>query len=277
VGDGIVYIVGAGPGDPGLITVQGLRRLRAADVVVYDRLVNPVLLEEAPPTAERIPVGKHAGGRFASQEEVNRLLIERAGSGRTVVRLKGGDPFVFSRGGEEAEALHAAGIRYEIVPGVTSAVAAPAYAGIPVTHRRHASAFAVVTGHEAQGTLDLDWEALARMPTLVVLMGLGRLREIVARLLACGMSPSVPAAVVTAGTTPHQRTVAGSLATIAARVQEAAIETPATLIVGEVVRLRDRLAWFERPAFLTKEQAPKADPDNLLVGEVGSSEVWRQR
>lgn len=275
MGNGIVHIVGAGPGDPGLITVQGLRRLRAAEVVVYDRLVNPVLLEEAPPAAERILVGKQAGGRFASQEEINRLLIERAGSGRTVVRLKGGDPFVFSRGGEEAEALHAAGIRYEIVPGVTSAVAAPAYAGIPVTHRRHASAFAVVTGHEAQGTSDLDWEALARMPTLVVLMGLRRLPEIVARLLACGMSPSVPAAVVAAGTTPDQRTVVGSLATIAERVQEAAVEPPATLIVGEVVRLRDRLAWFERSAFLTKEQAPKADLDNRLVGEASGFEVRR--
>ncbi|MDR5694595.1 MAG: uroporphyrinogen-III C-methyltransferase [Armatimonadota bacterium] len=245
MGNGVVYIVGAGPGDPGLITVRGLQLLRTADVVVYDHLVHPALLDEAPPGAERILVRKHDGGRSMTQEEINTLLIEYARSGRTVVRLKGGDPFVFGRGGEEAEALHAAGIRYEVVPGVTSAVAVPAYAGIPVTHRRYASAFAVVTGHEVQGPSDVDWGALARLPTLVILMCLRRLPEIVARLLANGMSPSVPAAIVASGTTVHQRTVVGTLATIAVRAQEAALEPPATLIVGEVVRLRERLAWFE--------------------------------
>src|SRR2546427_653336 len=181
-GTGVVDLVGAGPGEPGLITARGLEILRSADVLVYDRLVAPALVAEAPPAAERVFVGKppHGGGVDRAQDEINELLVDRAQRGLTVVRLKGGDPFVFGRGAEECEALHAAGVSFRVVPGVTSAIAAPAAAGIPVTHRRLASAFAVVTGHECAGASSLDWEALARVPTLVVLMGLSALPEVTA-------------------------------------------------------------------------------------------------
>ena len=236
-GAGIVSIVGAGPGDPGLITRRGLERLRAAEVVVYDRLVHPDLLEEAPPWAERIFVGKRPGseGHSLPQEQINTLLIETARSGRVVVRLKGGDPFVFGRGAEECEALRAAGVPYEVVPGVTSAIAAPAAAGIPVTHRHHASAFAVVAGHECEEASDLDWNALARLPALVFLMGLRALPQITARLIAHGMPEETPAAVIASATLPEQRTVTGTLATLAERAEVAGLEPPATLVVGKVM------------------------------------------
>ncbi len=236
-GAGIVYIVGAGPGDPGLITRRGLERLRAAEVVVYDRLVHPDLLEEAPPWAERIFVGKRPGseGHSLPQEQINALLIATARSGRVVVRLKGGDPFVFGRGAEECEALRAAGVAYEVVPGVTSAIAAPGAAGIPVTHRRHASAFAVVAGHECDAASDLDWDALARLPALVFLMGLRALPQLTARLIAHGMPEQTPAAVIASATLPEQRSVIGTLGTLAERVEAAGLEPPATLVVGEVV------------------------------------------
>jgi uroporphyrin-III C-methyltransferase len=240
---GKVYLVGAGPGDPELITVRGLRVLRRAEVVVYDRLVHPGLVEEAPPEAERICVGR-APRHHLPQEEVNRVLIERARAGLWVVRLKGGDPFVFGRGGEEVEALRAAGVAYEVIPGVTAAVAVPAAAGIPVTHRAYASAFAVVTGHECDGPSDLDWAALARVPTLVVLMGLRRLSQITARLLAHGADPNTPAAVIASGTLPEQRVVVGNLRTIAPLVQKAQLEPPATLVVGRVVELSP---WWTEP------------------------------
>ena len=236
LGPGIVYLVGAGPGDTDLITVKGLEVLRSAEVVVYDRLVHPALVAAAPPGAERVFVGKHPRGRHAEQEDINALLIDRATRGRVVVRLKGGDPFVFGRGAEECEVLRAAGIPVQVVPGVSSAIAAPGAAGIPVTHRRHASAFAVVTGHECDGASDLDWGALARMPTLVVLMGLSALPEIAARLLAHGAHPDTPAAAIADGTLPTQRTVVGTLASIAAQVAAAGLEPPATVILGEVVR-----------------------------------------
>jgi len=240
---GVVYLVGAGPGDPGLITAKGLEILRSADVVVYDRLVAPSLVAEAPTGAERVFVGKrpHGGGADLAQEEINALLVERARRGLTVVRLKGGDPFVFGRGAEECEALHAAGVPFHVVPGVTSAIAVPAAAGIPVTHRRLGSAFAVVTGHECDGVSTLDWEALARVPTLVVLMGLSALREITARLLEHGADPDTPAAVIASGTLPAQRTVVGTLATLATRVAEEGLEPPATVVIGEVVRVRELL------------------------------------
>jgi uroporphyrin-III C-methyltransferase/precorrin-2 dehydrogenase/sirohydrochlorin ferrochelatase len=239
-----VYLVGAGPGDPGLITAKGLELLRSADVVVYDRLVAASLVAEAPPTAERVFVGKRSHGERTdlAQDDINALLVDRARGGRTVVRLKGGDPFVFGRGAEECEALHAAGVPFHVVPGVTSAIAVPAAAGIPVTHRRLASAFAVVTGHECDGVSHLDWEALARVPTLVVLMGLSALHEITARLLAHGALPDTPAAVIASGTLPAQRTVVGTLATLAARVAEEGVEPPATVVVGEVVRVRELLS-----------------------------------
>ena len=235
---GVVYLVGAGPGDPGLITAKGLAILRSADVVVYDRLVAPSLVAEAPPAAERVFVGKRAHGMGAGveQADINALLVDRARDGRTVVRLKGGDPFVFGRGAEECEALRAAGVPFHVVPGVTSATAVPAAAGIPVTDRRLASAFAVVTGHECDGPSDLDWEALARMPTLVLLMGLSALPEVTARLLASGADPDTPAAVIASGTLPAQQTVVGTLATIAVVAAEARLEPPATVVVGEVVR-----------------------------------------
>lgn len=244
---GRVYLVGAGPGDPELITVRGLEILRRADVVVYDRLVAPALLDEAPPWAERICVGKYPGGHSCPQDRIHTILIERAAAGLVVVRLKGGDPFVFGRGGEECEALQAAGVAFEVVPGVTSATAVPAYAGIPVTHRRYASAFAVVSGHRGMSASDPDWEALARIPTLVVLMGLLRLPEITQRLIRAGLHPLTPAAVIADGTTAHQRTVQGTLSTVAALAREAHLQPPATLVVGQVVGLRKTLEWFEGP------------------------------
>jgi uroporphyrin-III C-methyltransferase/precorrin-2 dehydrogenase/sirohydrochlorin ferrochelatase len=241
---GTVYLIGAGPGDPGLITAKGLAILRSADVVVYDRLVAPSLVAEAPLAAERVFVGKrpHGGSADLVQDEINALLVERARRGLTVVRLKGGDPFVFGRGAEECEALHAAGVPFVVVPGVTSAIAVPAAAGIPVTHRRLASAFAVVTGHECDGVSNLDWESLARVPTLVVLMGLTALPEITAKLLEHGADPDTPAAVIASGTLPDQRTVVGTLATLATRVAEQGLEPPATVVIGEVVRVRELLS-----------------------------------
>src|ERR1051325_3859404 len=229
-GAGVVYLVGAGPGDPGLITARGLELLRSADVVVYDRLVSPALLAQAPAEAERIL-------RPTDQQDVNALLIDRAREGRNVVRLKGGDPFVFGRGAEECEALRAAAVPYEVIPGVTSATAVPAAAGIPVTHRRVASGFAVVAGHECDGRSDLDWEALSRMPTLVVLMGLAALPDVVARLRAQGGPADTPVAVIASGTLPQPRSVVGTLDDIAELVAAAALESPATIVIGEVVRV----------------------------------------
>jgi uroporphyrin-III C-methyltransferase / precorrin-2 dehydrogenase / sirohydrochlorin ferrochelatase len=234
---GVVYLVGAGPGDPGLITAKGLEILRSADVVVYDRLVAASLVAEASPAAERVFVGKGAHGAGLEQQDINALLVDRARRGRTVVRLKGGDPFVFGRGAEECEALRAAGVPFQVVPGVTSATAVPAAAGIPVTHRGVASAFAVVTGHESDGVSNLDWEALARVPTLVVLMGLTALPEVAARLLAHGVHGDTPTAVIASGTLPAQRTVVGSLETIVALVAAAGLEPPATVVIGEVVQV----------------------------------------
>src|SRR5881227_1244592 len=236
---GAVYLVGAGPGDPGLITAKGLELLRSADVVVYDRLVSPALLAQAPAEAERILRG-------TDQQDVNALLIDRAREGLNVVRLKGGDPFVFGRGAEECEALAAAGVSYEVIPGVTSAIAVPAAAGIPVTHRRVASGFAVVAGHECDGRSDLDWEALSRLPTLVVLMGLSGLLDIVARLRAQGMAPDTPAAVIASGTLPEQRSVVGTLEDIADLVAAAGLEPPATVVIGEVVTVGVGLTHLAR-------------------------------
>jgi uroporphyrin-III C-methyltransferase len=241
---GRVYLVGAGPGDPGLITVRGLELLRRANVIVYDQLVNPSLLEEASSLAERIFVGKQAGRRCIAQAEINRVLIHYARLGQEVVRLKGGDPFVFGRGGEEAVALADSGIAFEIVPGVSSAVAVPAYAGIPLTHRRIASSFAVVTGHEArkpQGSV--DWSKLATaVDTLVILMGLGNLPIIVAKLIAHGRAPETPVSVVSQGTTSDQVCVCGTLANIVEK--SAQNRPPALIVVGDVVSLADKLQWF---------------------------------
>jgi uroporphyrinogen III methyltransferase/synthase len=245
---GRVYLVGAGPGDPGLITVRGLEAIRRAEVLVHDRLVNPALLEEAPASALRVFAGKHAGAHCLPQERINALLVEHARRGRIVVRLKGGDPFVFGRGGEEALALAAAGIPFEIVPGVSAAVAVPAYAGIPVTHRGVGSSFAVVTGHEdpTKDATAVDWARLATaVDTLVVLMGVQSLPRIVAALLAHGRSPATPAALIQWGTTASQQTVLGTLGDIVERAEVARLEPPVLTVIGEVVRLRERLEWFE--------------------------------
>ena len=250
---GFVSLIGAGPGDPGLLTLHGMEALTAADVVVYDYLANPVLLAHARPEAERLYVGKKAGNHTLSQDEINALLVERGLAGQRVVRLKGGDPFVFGRGGEEALALAKAGVLFEVVPGVTSAVAAPAYAGIPVTHRGLASSFAVITGHEdpTKEETALDWSRLATgVDTLVFLMGVGNLPQIVEQLIAHGRPPDTPAVLVRWGTLPGQQTVSGTLANIAERVRVAGLRPPAVTIVGPVAGLRDHLHWFEdRPLF----------------------------
>ena len=245
---GRVYLVGAGPGDPGLMTVRGLEVLRQADVVVHDRLVNPILLDEAPVAARRIFAGKHAGAHGLPQSRINALLVEEARDGHAVVRLKGGDPFVFGRGGEEALALADAGIPFEIVPGVSAAVAVPAYAGIPVTHRGLGSSFAVLTGHEDpdKEAPAVDWGRLATaVDTLVVLMGVKSLPRIVAELLAHGRSPATPVALIRWGTTDVQETVVGTLADIVDQAARARLEPPVLTVIGDVVRLRDRLDWFE--------------------------------
>ena len=251
MGGGRVYLVGAGPGDPGLMTVRGLEVLRTADVIVYDRLVNPVLLDEAPPAALRLFAGKRTGGHCLPQDEINARLIEQARLGRSVVRLKGGDPFVFGRGGEEALALAEAGVPFEVVPGVSAAVAVPAYAGIPVTHRGLASSFAVVTGHEdpAKAHADVDWGRLATaVDTLVVLMGAASLPRIAAELVGHGRSPDTPVALIRWGTTEAQAVTVSTLGDVVTHARAARVTPPMLAIIGEVVRLRERLAWFEARA-----------------------------
>jgi uroporphyrinogen III methyltransferase/synthase len=244
-----VHLVGAGPGDPGLMSVRALELIAAADVIVYDRLIPPGALDGARADAELIYAGKEGGGPSMAQAEIDRLLVThgRSRSG-VVVRLKGGDPFVFGRGGEEAEALRAAGVPYEVVPGVTAGVAAPAYAGIPVTHRGAASAVAFVTGHEdpeKPGGSAVDWGALATFPgTLVFYMGVRQLSSIGERLVACGRASSEPAAVIERGTLSDQRVVVGTLGTIAEAAVSEGVRAPALVVVGDVVSLRERLAWF---------------------------------
>src|SRR5689334_8597928 len=241
---GKVYLVGAGPGDPGLLTVRGRDLLQGASVIVYDQLVNPALLEEAATDSVKIYVGKQAGRHYVAQEEINAVLIERARKGQDVVRLKGGDPFVFGRGGEEAEALVEAGVPFEIVPGVSSAVAVPAYVGVPLTHRKWASSFAVVTGHEARKPNSaVDWSKLATaVDTLVILMGLSNLSLIVNKLIENGRSAETPVAVIRSGTTTEQESVVGTLADIVEK--SALIEPPALIVVGDVVSLSGKLNWF---------------------------------
>jgi uroporphyrinogen III methyltransferase/synthase len=244
---GRVALVGAGPGDPDLMTVRGLALLRRADVVVYDRLVDPRLLDEAPLDALRIFAGKASGAHVLSQERINGLLIAHARRGRRVVRLKGGDPFVFGRGGEEAAALAAAGIPFEIVPGVSAAVAVPAYAGIPVTHRGVASSFAVVTGHEDEGKTEasVDWARLATaVDTLVILMGARSLPRITRALLDAGRRPDMPVALIRWGTTDAQATLVGRLDEITTLAEATRLAPPVVVVIGDVVALRERLAWF---------------------------------
>lgn len=253
---GFVSLVGAGPGDPELMTIKGLRRLREADVVVYDALIGTDLLRECRCDAVLVDVGKRAGLHGYTQDAINKLLIEQARRGQRVVRLKGGDPFMFGRGGEEAEALQNAGIAWEVVPGVTSAIGVPAYAGIPVTHRGCASSVAFVTGHEDPNRKQtrINWQALATsVDTLVILMGVERLPQIVEQLVAHGRGADMPVAVIRWGTTVEQETVVGTLSTIVDQVRQAGLTAPATIVVGEVVRLREQLSWFDTmPRIATK-------------------------
>ena len=249
---GRVVLVGAGPGDPGLLTVRALERLKEADVIVYDRLVNPALLDLAPPEALRIFAGKRVGAHCLPQSAINALLVHHAEAGRFVVRLKGGDPFVFGRGGEEALALSDAGIAFEVVPGISSAIAVPAYAGIPVTHRGVAASFAVLTGHEDPAKDDgtVDWGKLATaVDTLVVLMAVGSFPKIVGALLAHGRAPETPVALIRWGTTEAQEVRVGSLGDIVGRAR--GLEPPVVVVIGEVVALREHLAWgLEAPRAL---------------------------
>ncbi len=246
---GICYLVGAGPGDPGLLTLRGAECLHHTQVVVYDYLANPALLAHAPADAERIYVGKKAGAHTLSQEEINALLVEKTAAGQVVTRLKGGDPFVFGRGGEEALALAEAGLRFEVIPGVSSAIAAPAYAGIPVTHRGCGSQVTFFTGHEQPGKpgSEVDYAAIAQNPgTSVMLMGAERLTALCEELIAAGMSPNHPAALIQWGTLPKQRTVTATAATLPAAVTQAGLGAPAAVVFGEVVRLHTQLAWKEK-------------------------------
>ncbi len=278
---GKVYLVGAGPGDPGLISVKGLNCLKQADVIVYDRLIDERLLDSVTHEVERIYVGKAAGQHAKEQGEINRLLVDQAKAGNAVVRLKGGDPFVLGRGGEEAEALHRNHIPFEVVPGVSSAVAVPAYAGIPVTHRRFASSLAVITGHEdpAKTSSSIAWEKLATgVDTLVFLMGMRNLAKIVARLLEHGRPSDTPIAVIKNGTQPEQETIVGSLTDIVAKVAERQVTAPAVIVVGEVVRLREKLRWFDnRPLFgkqiLVTRARHQASALSQLLAERGAQPI----
>ncbi|APG28507.1 uroporphyrinogen-III C-methyltransferase [Syntrophotalea acetylenivorans] len=250
---GIVYLIGAGPGDPGLITVKGRDCLRRAEVVVYDYLANPALLAEAPPEAERIFVGKTRGQHHTPQPQINALLVERAQRGQVVARLKGGDPYVFGRGGEEAEELVAAGVPFEVVPGISAGFAAAAYAGIPLTHREFTTSLGLVTGHEnpEKKVSNLDWQKLATgVGTLVFYMGMTNLALIAEQLMANGRDPQTPVAVIRWGTTPQQQTVTATLGDVVEKVAAAGLKPPAVIVIGEVVRLRDKLRWFDqRPLF----------------------------
>ncbi len=250
---GTCYLVGAGPGDPGLLTIRGRELLERADVVIYDYLSNSEFLQYAPPAAETIYVGKKAGAHALKQEEINALLIEKTKAHATVVRLKGGDPFVFGRGGEEAEALVAAGLTFEIVPGISSTIAGPAYAGIPVTHRGHNTTLTIFTGHEdpSKSETTLDIAAIARTPgTKVMLMGVERMRPLSASLITEGLSADTPTALVRWATTGRQRTLTATLGTIADEVERTGFKAPAVCVIGDVVTCREQLNWFEtRPLF----------------------------
>jgi uroporphyrinogen III methyltransferase/synthase len=272
---GKVYIIGAGPGDAGLITIKAVDCLRLADVVVYDNLVNEELLKYAPSEARFIYAGKKGGDHTLSQNAINELLVQEAQAGNIVARLKGGDPFIFGRGGEEAEELVAHGVQYEVIPGVTSAIAVPAYAGIPLTHRGLTSTVAFITGHEdpTKEKSDIDWQALAGIGTLVFLMGVKNIGQITETLISHGKSPDTPAALIRQGTTSQQETIAGTLGTIVELAQARQFSPPAILVVGLVVELRDTLNWFEqKPLFgkgivITRPERQADDLACLLSAE----------
>jgi uroporphyrin-III C-methyltransferase/precorrin-2 dehydrogenase/sirohydrochlorin ferrochelatase len=244
---GRVYLVGAGPGDPELLTLRAVRLLKQADVIVYDNLVSDGVLAFVSPSAERIYAGKRRNEHTLRQEQINALLVKLAREGKQVVRLKGGDPFIFGRGGEELQTLAASGVAFEVVPGVTAASGVSSYAGIPLTHRDYAQCCLFVTGHLKDGTADLDWPSLVRLnQTVVIYMGLGGLPEICRQMVAHGASPELPIAVVQDGSMRTQKVVTGTLANMAERVAQASLKSPCLTIVGEVVKLRQELAWFEQ-------------------------------
>jgi len=272
VTEGKVYLVGAGPGDPGLITQKGLKLLKKAHVVIYDRLLDENLLGPVAAEAEKIYVGKSATEHIKEQDEINKLLVKKAKEGKIVVRLKGGDPFVFGRGGEEAEFLEQNHILFEVVPGVSSAIAVPTYAGIPVTHRAIASSLAVVTGHEdpSKAGSSIDWAKLATgVDTLVFLMGVKNLSEIVMKLVEHGRPADTPVAIIKDGTGPQQKTVVGSLENIVTRVRDSHLEPPAVIVVGNVVRLREKLRWFDNhPLFGKRVLVPRARHQASVLSEL---------
>jgi len=254
---GKVYLVGAGPGDPGLLTLKGCEALKGCDVVIYDALINPALVQYASAEAERIFLGRTPDQNRMAQTEVHRLMIERARQGKRVVRLKGGDPFIFGRGGEEALALTEAGIEWEVVPGVSSGHAVPAYAGIPLTHRAYAASVAFVAGHQCDDARSpVAWDKLATaVDTLVIFMGAKNLPRLVGALLEAGRVPSTPVAVIEQGTSPHQRVRVATLETVLDAVAEPPIETPMLIVVGEVVRLQGKLSWFHEILDVSDEWA----------------------
>ena len=278
---GRVWLVGAGPGDPGLLTLKGKRAIEGCDVLVYDALASPAVVNMAPPSCERIYVGKRAGKHALSQNEISALLVKLARDGKRVVRLKGGDVFVFARGGEEARILHDAGIRFDIVPGISSALAAPAYAGIPVTHRDHNTSFSISTGHEdpTKGASSLDFAKLANpRSTTIFLMAMGNLAGIVAQLRANGLDGATPVAIVREGTLPTQETLVATLDTIVAEVERTQFAAPAIVVIGDVVREREAIRWFDRgPLFgkrvLITRPAGKADVFADQLWEAGAEPI----
>lgn len=271
----MVYLAGAGPGDPELITLKAKRALESADVVLHDHLANPALLSLAPAKAELIYVGKKKSDHACSQEEICELMIDRARRGLNVVRLKGGDPFIFGRGGEEAEALASAGIPYEVIPGVTSPLGIAAYTGVPLTHRDHTSVVTFTTGHDV---LKIDWTRVGAAETLVIYMGLSHFDDIAAKILEGGRAPSTPAMAVRWGTRPDQEVIEGTLATLPKLIHERGLKPPATIIVGEVVRLREKLSWFEKlPLFgkrvVVTRAAEQAGSLTSLLHQLGADVV----
>jgi len=257
---GEVYLVGAGPGDPDLLTVRAVKLMKRADVALYDNLISPEVLALLPARVERIYVGKRRANHTMRQEAINALLVELAQAGKRVLRLKGGDPFVFGRGGEEIDTLTERGIPFEVVPGITAALGAAAYAGIPLTHRDYAQSCVFVTGHLKDGSMDLDWPALARArQTIVVYMGLPGLPLLCRKLVLHGLSRATGAAVVQQGTTQTQRVIAGTLATLPALVAKAKLHAPTLIIVGDVVRLREKLNWFLPGGANAKARTPGSE------------------
>jgi uroporphyrin-III C-methyltransferase len=249
MGYGKVYLVGAGPGDPKLLTVRAVELLKEADVVIYDRLVGESILNLVPEKAEKIYVGKRTGKHEIPQEKITELIIEKAQLGAKVVRLKGGDPFIFGRGGEEAEALVESNIEFEVVPGVSSAVAAPTYAGIPLTHRDYAASVAIITGHRAGNSEHaINWAKIAyAVDTMVILMGVESLETITEKLIKGGLNPETPAAIIESGTMKNQRTIIGKISTLAKEAGEKQVKPPAVIVIGEVANLGRKLAWFKKP------------------------------